>query len=334
MVIKKNKVICIGEALIDRIKNKDDDNFTDFLGGAPANVACALRKLKIDSVFIGRLGDDAFGKEFVNQFKELSVNINFLQFDKELPTRIVKVNRDISGDRYFSGFDGIINKGFSDQAIDKNLLEKDVKKLEELFQKTKYFVSGTILLTSLKSAEAVNFLFSKAQEFDVNIIIDLNWREVFWDDSRFSKYMSNKERINLVKDFLEYANTLKLAKEEAILFFESKDPLEISETILNRPDVIITDGSNPIEWFISGVKGTTEVCNELTIVDTTGAGDAFLAGLISQLITLDSPLKEFQIQNCVKYASLCGLLTCLAEGAIKPQPDYLKVDEFIGSRIV
>ena len=48
--MKKKKVICIGEALIDRIRNKSNQGFTDFLGGAPANVACALKKLKIDSV--------------------------------------------------------------------------------------------------------------------------------------------------------------------------------------------------------------------------------------------------------------------------------------------
>ena len=52
----KTKVVSLGEALIDRIRNKSNEEFTDFLGGAPANVACALRKLKIDSVFIGCLG--------------------------------------------------------------------------------------------------------------------------------------------------------------------------------------------------------------------------------------------------------------------------------------
>ena len=47
--MKKNRVVCIGEALIDRIRNKSNNGFTDFLGGAPANVACALGKLKINS---------------------------------------------------------------------------------------------------------------------------------------------------------------------------------------------------------------------------------------------------------------------------------------------
>ena len=65
--MNKNKVICIGEALIDRIRNKSNQGFTDFLGGAPANVAFALRKLKIDSIFIGSLGSDNFGKKFILQ---------------------------------------------------------------------------------------------------------------------------------------------------------------------------------------------------------------------------------------------------------------------------
>ena len=81
--MKKKKVICIGEALIDRIRNKSNHGATDFLGGAPANVACALRKLKIDSVFIGRLGNDDFGKKFLAQFNKLGVNFDFLQLDNE-----------------------------------------------------------------------------------------------------------------------------------------------------------------------------------------------------------------------------------------------------------
>ena len=68
--MKKKKVICIGEALIDRIRNKSNVGFTDFLGGAPANVACALRKLKVDSIFIGRLGSDDYGKKFITQFND------------------------------------------------------------------------------------------------------------------------------------------------------------------------------------------------------------------------------------------------------------------------
>ena len=332
--MKKTKVICIGEALIDRIKNKSNQEFTDFLGGAPANVACALRKLQIDSVFIGRIGSDEFGKKFINQFKELEVNINFLQLDDCLPTRIVKVNRDNSGDRYFSGFDTSLNTVFADEALDINEIKKDLKSLEKLFSKTKYLVCGTIILSSSISADSINFLLSLANKFDVKIIIDLNWREVFWDFSTSSSETSKKERVDLIRNLLNKAHILKLAKEEAILFFENENPLEISERLLNRPDVIITDGANPIFWLINGVQGMTKVLRSLKIIDTTGAGDAFLAGLISQLLSFDYPSNESEIQNCIRFASVCGLLTCLGEGAIEQQPDYSKVNEFFGSQIL
>ena len=99
--MKKTKVVCIGEALIDRIRNKSNQDFTDFLGGAPANVACALRKLKIDSLFVGRLGRDDFGKKFIEQFNELKINLDFLQIDDYSSTRVVNVDRDLFGERFF-----------------------------------------------------------------------------------------------------------------------------------------------------------------------------------------------------------------------------------------
>ncbi len=332
--MKKTKVVCVGEALIDRIWNKSHQEFTDFLGGAPANVACALKKLQIDSTFIGRLGSDESGKKFIEQFNELEVDINFLQLDSSLPTRIVKVNRDDSGDRYFSGFNPSSKTVFADEAFNFNLIEKDIKNLDKLFSETIYFVTGTIILSSSISANSIKCLVRLANKFDVKIIIDLNWREVFWDYSTFSSETSKNERVNVIKNFLNCAHILKLAKEEAILFFENENPFEISEKILNRPDVIITDGGNPISWFINGVQGTTKVNNALKIIDTTGAGDAFLAGLISKLISLEYPSNELEIQNCVKFASACGLLTCLGEGAIEQQPNYEKVNEFLGSHIL
>jgi len=139
--------------------------------------------------------------------------------------------------------------------------------------------------------------------------------------------------VNLIKNFLNHANVLKLAKEEATLFFEDEDPLLISQQLSNRPDVIITDGKNPVSWYINGLQGITKTPNSQKIVDTTGAGDAFLAGLISKLITSGYPLTKLQIEDCVMFASVCGLLTCLGEGAIDQQPDYKKVERFLGSFI-
>jgi len=161
----------------------------------------------------------------------------------------------------------------------------------------------------------------------------LNWREVFWDYSSFSSEISKAARVNLIRKFLNHANVLKLASEEATLFFEDENPLLISQQLFNRPDVIITDGKNPVAWYINGLQGITETLTSQKIVETTGAGDAFLAGLISKFISSGYPSNELYIKDCVKFASICGLLTCLGEGAIEQQPYYEKVNKFLGSLI-
>ena len=331
--MKKKKVICLGEALIDRIRNKSNQGFSDFLGGAPANVACALRKLKIDSTFIGSLGNDDNGKKFIKHFNELEVNLDFLQLDNDSSTRVVNVDRDQFGDRFFSGFEESSHSCFADEVLNKKLIEKEILNLEESFLETKYLVTGTILLSSPISAETIFFLLEKAKKFEVKIVIDLNWREVFWDHSSFSSEISKTERVKLIKKFLNHAHVLKLAKEEATLFFEHHNPSLISQQMSKKPDVIITDGKNPVAWHINGFHGITETSHSQKIVDTTGAGDAFLSGLISKLITSGYPSNKLEIDDCIKFASVCGLLTCLGEGAIEQQPDYEKVNKFLGSLI-
>ena len=331
--MKKTKVVCIGEALIDRIRNKSNQGFTDFLGGAPANVASALRKLKIDSIFIGCLGSDDFGKKFIEQFNELEVNLDFLQLDNDSSTRVVNVDRDQFGDRFFSGFEPKTNSRFADEALSKKLIEKELPNLEKIFLETKYLVTGTNVLSSPISVETIFFLLELANKFAVKIIIDLNWREVFWDYSIFSSEISKTAKVKIIKKFLNHANVLKLAKEEATLFFENENPYFISQQLLHRPDVIITDGANPISWYINGLQGSTETLNSKKIVDTTGAGDAFLAGLIAKFISSGYPSNEFEIEDCVKFACICGFLTCLGEGAIEQQPYYEKVNKFLGSFI-
>jgi len=331
--MKKKKVICIGEALIDRIRNKSNQGFTDFLGGAPANVACALRKLKIDSTFIGSLGNDDYGKKFITQFYELDVNLDFLQLDNDSSTRVVNVDRDQFGDRFFSGFEKSSHSCFADEVLSKKLIEKEILHLDKSFLETKYLVTGTNLLSSPISAETIFFLLEQAKKFEVKIVIDLNWREVFWDHSNFSSQISKVARVNLIKKFLNHANVLKLAKEEATLFFLDENPLLISQQLSNRPDVVITDGKNPVSWYINGLQGITETPSAQKIIDTTGAGDAFLAGLISKLISCGYPANKIEIEDYIKFAGVCGLLTCLGEGAIEQQPSYEMINKFLGSLI-
>ena len=326
MVISKLQVICIGEALIDQIINKSDSNFKNYLGGAPANVVCALRKLNVPAGFIGSLGDDHFGRKFINLFQQLKINIDFLQIPEKSSTRIVKVVRDEFGDRSFSGFEENGSNAFADEILDKFLIINNLKNLKKQFLNTKYIVTGTNLLAFSKSAESLYFILDFAKNFKIKIIIDVNWREIFWDQCKINK----EKQFKKVKEYLHNADILKLASEEAFLFFDTNDPYEISKVLTKKPDVIITNGANTIYWFISGIKGSNEVIKHSSkIIDTTGAGDAFIAGLISRYYFDSNVDNQSKIEENIKFASICGLLTCYGEGAIEQQPDDKLVYKFI-----
>ena len=324
--MSKLQVICIGEALIDKIINKSDSNFRNYLGGAPANVVCALRKLEVPAAFIGCLGDDEYGREFIRLFQQLDINIDFLQIAKQASTRIVKVMRDESGDRSFSGFEVTKSSKFADEMLDKLLLNTNIKNLKKQFLNTKYIVTGTNLLAFSQSADALYFILNFAKSFRVKIIIDVNWREIFWEHSNIDK----DAKLKKVKKFLHHADILKLANEEAYLFFNTSDPSEISKVLIKHPDVIITNGANPIKWCLNGIHGSNEIIkNTSKIIDTTGAGDAFLAGLISRYYFESDLDNHSKIKESIRFASVCGLLTCCGEGAIERQPEEKFVYKFL-----
>ncbi len=115
------EVICLGEALVDRLGPLGgdpalDQPVEDCLGGAPANVACGLARLGTVG-FLGRLGDDAIGARFRELFDTRGVNLAGLQTDQRRPSRIVLVRRDLDGERVFQGFAGDQGDGFADQAL-------------------------------------------------------------------------------------------------------------------------------------------------------------------------------------------------------------------------
>ena len=325
-----SKVICIGEALVDQIINNPEGNCKNYLGGAPANVACALSKLGVNTEFVGCLGDDEFGKEFINLFRNLGVKIQSTQVDKNCTTRIIKVCINDEGDRSFAGF---VNsqKNFADEMLDRKVFESSKISLQNLFEETRYFITGTNLLASDKSSEALLFLVEYASKSGVSIVIDANWREIFWDNLDKSSQIQRQDHIQKIKKFLLNGDILKLSNEEAILFFGNNNPLLISQSLSKKPDVIITNGDKPISWFINGFQDTTKVLKSHSIVDTTGAGDSFLAGLISRFINRKEDFDKDSLINHIQFASVCGLISCLGEGAIQPQPNINQVQDFLKS---
>ena len=327
-----SKVICIGEALIDRLGTLGGDfgseeQVIDCFGGAPANVACALSRLDVNVSFIGSLGTDKFGNDFKHLMNERSINLSGLQQDSLRPTRIVLVRRDAEGERFFGGFEGDSGLGFADQAVSS---DKMINKWPLIADKAKWLVIGTIPLASNLSSEALKVCINKSLHSGIKIVLDLNWRPTFWRDYASEDLAPTAKELNSIKPILEKVTLLKLAKEEAQWFFNSTDPFEISSNLPQRPSVIVTDGSNPINWLLSKNIGKSEAFLSIPVVDTTGAGDAFTAGLIYKLLSLDLDKITKQIaEEIIQFASACGAYVCQKVGAIESQPYLHDIDQFL-----
>jgi len=321
--MKLEKVIAIGEALIDRLGPLGGDPsidlpVTDCFGGAPANVACALSRLGVDVSFIGSLGNDAFGKNFKNLFIQRGINTAALQQDDIRPTRVVLVRRDADGERSFEGFEGDKGLGFADQAIS---LETIIKDWPLVIDNAKWLVIGTIPLASEISSKAFLWCIENALDAGIKIVLDLNWRPTFWRNQSSKVLSPSLQEKNTITSILNNVSLIKLAREEADWFFNTSNPSKISSSLSNKPSVIVTDGSNPILWLLNNHIGKSFVISPPSIVDTTGAGDSFTAGLIYKLLSveLDQISKE-RAEEIIQFATACGAHVCKGVGAIDPQP--------------
>ena len=308
-------VICLGEALIDRLGPPGgdpavDQPVDDRLGGAPANVACGLARLGTRVAFAGRLGEDAIGDAFKNLFSERGVDLTLLQWDDQRPSRIVLVRRSKDGERQFQGFAGDQGLGFADQALASVRLPQ-----------ADWLLVGTLPLAAPLSGAALLSAADQAQKRGMALAVDVNWRPTFWDASSDPAAALSKHAVAAMRPLLQQAALLKLAREEALGLFGTNDPASIQQLLPQAPDVVVTDGAAPVRWQIGTEHGLQLAMKPPTVVDTTGAGDAFTAGLLHRWSA--PPMER------LRFAAACGALVCGGAGGIDPQPDEAQVEGLI-----
>ena len=309
-------VVCLGEALIDRLGLPGGDPAVDRpvddrLGGAPANVVCGLARLGTPVAFAGRLGQDAIGEAFDSLFTERGVDTTLLQRDAKRPSRIVLVRRSLEGERQFQGFADDEGAGFADQALEPVALPK-----------ARWLLIGTLPLASTASAAALLSAVRQARSQGTALALDVNWRPTFWDATADPEAGPSSAAKAAIQPLLEQAALIKLAREEALWFFNTDDPGSIQQSLPQRPDVVVTDGASPVRWQLGGESGQQAAFQPPSVVDTTGAGDAFTAGLLHRWAA--APHER------IRFAAACGALVCAGAGGIDPQPTHAQVKEFLG----
>jgi fructokinase len=313
-------VLCIGEILYDRIADQPSttiaavQSWTDYAGGAPANVACALVKLGTPTGFIGAVGQDDRGDQLVTLLTEVGVDTSGIQRVAAAPTRTVLVLRSQSGDRSFAAFgDHHPTHEFADTKLAVELLP------HELFLQAQYLVLGTLEMAYPKSQATIKAALELAKNHHVKIILDVNWRPVFWENEAVARPII----FNLIKQ----ADYLKLSDEESQWLWKTTDPSLISAQFPNLKAVLITAGEQGCQYWWAGKSGQLAAFS-VPVIDTTGAGDSFLAGFVHQLVQLGDRARE-QMPEIIRYASAAGALTTMQTGAIVAQPNAPQVIDFL-----
>jgi fructokinase len=335
-------VLCLGEALVDRLGSPGADPATadpaeldDRLGGAPANVACALARLGTPVAFLGRLGQDPIGEAFAGLFAARGVDTAALQWDRRRPTRVVLVRRDRQGDRQFGGFAGDQGEGFADEALQAEPLAAALAGDDGLLHGAAWLLVGTIPLARPEAAAALRRAVALATEAGLAIAVDVNWRPTFWDGATAADAPPREAQQSLIRALLAEAALVKCAAEEARWLFGSASPEAVRQGLPRHPAVVVTDGANPVRWSFGAATGALAAF-PVAVADTTGAGDAFTAGVLHGLCARPELLRGEDgagVEELMRFASACGALVCQAPGAIDPQPSASAVLAFLASRV-
>ena len=304
-------IICLGEVLFDLLADQIGvsadrvTSWTPLAGGAPANVACGLVKMGDRSRFIGCVGNDQPGRDLMAKLQSIGVDISGVQVHPTAPTRQVQVVRDLGGDRSFGGFGGISTDLFADAQLSEVPAE--------LFVGADFLQLGTLALAYPASAVSTWRAVELAKTQGTKILVDVNWRPSFWSDPTAA--------VAAIRQLLAKADYIKFAKEEAELLYGNTMPSKLCQHLPQTQGILITDGGNVCRYWLHDTPGE-QAAFTVNAVDTTGAGDAFVAGLLHQLGAGQSAAE------IVRYASIAGALTTLKTGAIDAQPTHTEIIDF------
>jgi fructokinase len=318
------RVLCLGEILFDCLADQLGldmqavQSWTNYAGGAPANVACALVKLGTPAGFIGAVGEDEPGNTLVKLLQEVGVETTGVQRHPTAPTRQVYVVRDLAGDRTFAGFGSHDTAEFADTRLQAHKLPP------LLFNEADFLVLGTLELAYPESEQAIHQALNLAEQYDLKIVLDVNWRPVFWQDVKMAQ--------SKIHQLLNRVDFLKLSKEEAQWLFDTTDPGAITYRLNSIDGVLVTDGEHGCRYCLGENEGQLSAFS-VPVVDTTGAGDSFLAGFIHQLSQqgIQSLNHAATAKDIVTYASAVGALTTIKPGAIASQPTTAEVAAFLAT---
>ena len=286
-----NKIVVgMGEALWDVLPEGKK------IGGAPANFAYHVSQFGLPSCVVSAIGDDALGKEIIENFT--SKSLDQLIAEVPYPTGTVQVEIDQTGIPLYD--------------IKENVAWDNIpytERLDALAKRTKAVCFGSLAQRNVVSRETINhFLDTMPKDDDSLIVFDVNLRQGFYNKEILCKSMQN-------------CNILKINDEELITVsrmfgypgIDLQDKCWILLGKYNLKMLILTCGINGSYVFTPG-KVSFQPTPKVEVADTVGAGDSFTAAFIASI------LKGKSVTEAHSIAVKTSAFVCTQKGAMPILP--------------
>ena len=303
-------IAAIGELLIDftpaGFSERGDMLFARIAGGAPANVLAAASKLGCRTAFIGKVGQDAFGRFLNDTLQQAGINTRGL-VSSPYNTTLAFVTLDEHGDRSFSFY----RKPGADMMLDFSDVDTSI------VENCRILHFGSVSLTDEPSRSATLETVRLARSLGKTISYDPNYRPLLWEN--------RDEAVRWMGEGLRLADIVKMSEEELFLLTGSKDPEEGTKYLAEEGKVLVLVSLGPKGAFYR--KG--ELCGllptyDVKTIDTNGAGDSFFGAILCRLAKIGlssfSGLDRQALEEILSYGNAAGSLTTTRKGSIPALP--------------
>lgn len=308
-------VVALGELLIDFMP-LGNRSYQANPGGAPANVLAAVANLGFKTSFLGMVGEDDFGHMLKADLDHFGIDTGGLCFTQNATTTMAFVHLDSEGDRSFT----FVRKPGADMLFSSG----DVDFTHIV--RSKVFHFGSVSMSGETCCEATLKAAAFAQERGITVSFDPNLRPLLWPSTEYA----NKT----IPQAFKYADIVKLTQEE-LEFFTGETDMQAGATqlhVLGAKLVFVTMG--PRGCFYS----SQQVCGHmptylLPVVDTTGAGDAFMGGVLARMLELGLPLNKLaekdNLLKLTEFGNAVGALATTKRGGMFAMPHRAQVEHCI-----
>ena len=306
-------VVALGELLIDfAAKSTDAAGYPTMAanpGGAPGNFLAALNSFGASTAFIGKVGEDAFGRLLLGTIRQAGIETRGIVVEPDVFTTLAFVTFDETGNREFS----FSRKPGADTML--RCEELDFGLIDE----AKVFHFGTLSLTDEPARTATQRAVAYAKSRGKWITYDPNLRKPLWKDLETA-------REQLLWG-LAQADVVKISDEEVDFLFG----LGVEEGAAHILDafgpklVFVTCGSDGCFFQNAVAQGHVDALQEIKVIDTTGAGDIFGGSAVWKLLQFGKApetLTEAELREIVTFACTSAGLSTTKSGGISSVPSY------------